>query len=206
MHTLPTGATPVPKGENGQRKIRGWDFYYGGLENENTKYNVRSGSRPENLFPKDRMGSLDGELLSKMGLTTERMVLGDALSFYQLLLPICNPTRSGIPGDARKPFFSKVEEFTNSYTYSIGLRGLYRHRFKPIELHELVNFDGVVVKDGVRGGSVGGMYRRWLDGSDYDEVIAESINHSRWLQIKSTIKLNNNATSPKRGDPGYDPE
>ena len=123
MHTLPTGATPVPKGENGQRKIRGWDFYYGGLENENTKYNVRSGSRPENLFPKDRMGSLDGELLSKMGLTTERMVLGDALSFYQLLLPICNPTRSGIPGDARKPFFSKVEEFTNSYAYSIRFGG-----------------------------------------------------------------------------------
>ena len=79
MHTLPTGATPFPKGGNGQVNVRGWDFYYGGLENENPKYNVRSGARPVNFFPNDRMGSLDGDLLSKMGLTTERMVLGDAL-------------------------------------------------------------------------------------------------------------------------------
>ena len=52
------------------------------------------------------------------------------------------------------------------YAYSIGLGGSYGHKFKPVELHELVHFDGVVVKDGVRGGSVGAMYRRWVDGSD----------------------------------------
>ena len=46
------------------------------------------------------------------------------------------------------------------------------------------------------------MYWRWVDGSDYDEVVAESIDHSRWLQIKRIVKLNNNDTSPKRGDPG----
>ena len=45
---------------------------------------------------------------------------------------------------------------------------------------------------GVRGDSVGAMYWRWVDGSDYDEVIADSINHSQWLQIKRTVKLNNN--------------
>ena len=61
------------------------------------------------------------------------------------------------------------------------------------------------MKDGVHGGSVGAMYRRWVDGSDYGEVIAESINHSGWLQIKRTVKLNKNATSPNRGEPGYDP-
>ena len=83
--------------------------------------------------------------------------------------------------------------------------GSYEHKFKPVELRELVRFDGVVVKDGVRGGSVGAMYWWWADGSDYDEVIADSINHSRWLQIKRTVKLNNNSTSPKRGEPGYDP-
>ena len=87
------------------------------MENENPKYNVQSGARPDNLLPNDRMGSLDADLLSKMGLTTEQMVLGDALSFYKLLLPICDPTHSGIPGDARKLFFSKVKEFTNSYAY-----------------------------------------------------------------------------------------
>ena len=81
MHNLPTGATLVPKGVNGKRKVVGWYFYYGGLVNENPKYNVRSGARPDNFFPNDSMGSLDGDLLSKMGMTTERMVLGDAL-FY----------------------------------------------------------------------------------------------------------------------------
>ena len=49
------------------------------------------------------------------------------------------------------------------------------------------------------------MYRRWVDRSDYDEFILESINHSRWLQIKRTVKLNNNANLPKRGETGYDP-
>ena len=108
------------------------------------------------------------------------MVTGDALFFYQLLLPMCNPKKSGIPRDEWKSFFSKVEELTNLYAYKIGLGGSYVHKFKPIDLHELVNFDGVVVKDGVRGGSVGALYWRWFDGSDYDETIADSINHSRW--------------------------
>ena len=61
------------------------------------------------------------------------------------------------------------------------------------------------MQDNIRVGSVGAMYRRWVDGSDYGEVIVESINHLRWLQIKRTVKLNNNATSSKRGEPGYDP-
>ena len=61
------------------------------------------------------------------------------------------------------------------------------------------------MKDGVHGGSVGVMYWKWVEGSDYDEVIVESINHLRWLQIKRTVKLNNNANLPKRGETGYDP-
>ena len=91
------------------------------------------------------------------------------------------------------------------YAYSISLGGSYGHKFKRVELHELVRFDGVVVKDGVCGGSVGAMYRRWVDGRDYYEVIEDSINHSQWLQIKRTVKLNMNSTCPKRGEPGYDP-
>ena len=88
---------------------------------------------------------------------------------------------------------------------SIGLGESYGHKFNPVELHELVHFDGVAVKDGVRGGSVGAMYLRWVDGSNYNEVIADSINQSRWMQIKRTVKLNMNSTCPKRGEPGYDP-
>ena len=83
-----------------------------------------------------------------------------------MLLPIFNSERLLIQGDDRQPFCSEVEGFTNLYDYSIGLRGLYGHKFKPVELNELVHFERVVVKDGVRGGSVGAMYRRWVDGSD----------------------------------------
>ena len=94
---------------------------------------------------------------------------------------------------------------TNFYAYSIGLGGSYGHKLKPAKIHYLVRFDGVVVKDGVRGDSVGAMYWRWVDGSDYDEVIVDLINHSRWLQIKRTVKLNMNSTCPEMGEPGYDP-
>ena len=126
-------------------------------------------------------------------------------SFYQLLLPICDPKRLVIQDDDRQLFCSEVEGFTNLYAYSISLVGSYGHKFKPVELHELVHFDGVVVKDGVCCGIGGVMYRRWVDGCDYDEVIVDTINHSRWLQIKRTVKLNMNSTCPKRGEPGYDP-
>ena len=91
----------------------------------------------------------------------------DALFFYQLLLPICDPKRSDIDNDPRKPFYSQVESFSNLYAYSIGLGGSYGHKLQVIELHQLVRFDGVVVQDGVRGGSDGALYRRWIDGSDY---------------------------------------
>jgi hypothetical protein len=35
--------------------------------------------------------------------------------------------------------------------------------------------------------------------------VADSINHSHWLQIKRTYKLCNNDVSPKRGEPRYNP-
>ena len=95
----------------------------------------------------------------------------------------------------------KVSCYARSSDLDVHNKG---NKFKPVELHELVQFDGVVVKDGVCGGSVGAIYRRWVDGSYYDEVIVDLINHSRWLQIKRTVKLNNNSTCPKRGEPGYD--
>eukprot|EP00957_Ditylum_brightwellii_P192874 14685302-Ditylum_brightwellii.AAC.1 len=30
------------------------------------------------------------------------------------------------------------------------------------------------------------------------------MQHSRWLQIKRTLKLNNNEKTPKKGEAGYD--
>ena len=39
------------------------------------------------------------------------------------------------------------------YAFLIGLGGSYGHRFEPVTFEELIRFDGVVVRDGVRGGS-----------------------------------------------------
>ena len=105
----------------------------------------RDGSTKAEPFPESRHGKLDSQLLLWMVLTTEWMTTCDALLFYQLLLPMCDPTKSGITADPRKALYSKVEGFTNSYAYSIGLGGSYGHRFKSVDLHELVHFDGVVV-------------------------------------------------------------
>ena len=202
-HVLPTGASPVPE-VDGKRKVGPWEFFYGGWK-DLANNSFRDGSTKAEPFPESRRGKLDNHLLLRMGLTTERMTTCDALFFYQLLLPMCDPTKSGITADPRKAFYSKVEGFTNSYAYSIGLGGSYGHRFKSVDLHELVHFDGVVVRDGVRGGSNGALYRRWMQGADQDELIAESIHHCRWLQIKRVIKLCNNETAPKRGEPDYNP-
>ena len=166
---------------------------------------VWDGATPDNLFPEAHKGSLDGYLLSKMRLTTARMIEGGSLFFINCYYQFAILNVREYRGGDRQPFCSEVKGLTNFYAYSIGLGGSYGHKFKPVELCELVHFDGVVVKDRVRGGSVGAMYWRWVDGSDYDEVIAELIKHSQWLQIKRTVKLNNNSTSPKRGEPGYDP-
>jgi hypothetical protein len=203
-HTLSTGATPVGKGPDGKRSRGPWEFHYQGFKGDSNR-SFRDGSSRENLFPPTRKGQLDAQLLKIMGLTEERMKTGDALFFYQLLLPICDPKRSGIRGDARKPFYSEVERFSNIYAFSIGLGGSYGHTFKTITLDELVHYDGVVVRDGVRGGSNGAVHRRWMDCADHDDEIDQSMRHGRWLQIKRVIKLCNNDGVPKRGQEGYDP-
>ena len=55
-----------------------WEFYYKGWHGVRE---VRDGETPNNFFPEARKRSLDGDLLSKMGLTTARMIEGDALFF-----------------------------------------------------------------------------------------------------------------------------
>jgi hypothetical protein len=204
-HSMPTGAQPVPVNPDGKRIVDDWEFFYNGWDEGGDGNGGREGATSEDMFPESRKGELDGNLLETLGLTKERMVDGDALFFHQLLLPMCDPKMSGIAADPRKAFYSQVETFSNLYAIHIGLGGSYGHKFKNIVLDELVHFDGVVIRDGVKGGSNGAIYRRWMDGADYDALVQGSITHTRWLQIKRVMKLNNNQTSPKRGEEGYDP-
>ena len=204
-HFLPTGATPVEVNSDGSRTCGAWTFHYKGWENE-TEYK-RTGVNDDDLFPAYRKGCLDKEMLEKLGLTKEKMQMGDALFFYQLLLPICDPKKSGVPKDPRLPFYSDVVNHSNLYACSLGLiGGQYSHAFKPIKVHELVHWDGVLVRDGALGGSNGALFQRWMVGeSMYDVPIYEAIGHDRFLQIKRTYKLCNNYSVGNKGDPHYNP-
>ena len=93
QHTMPAGAKVVPADPvTGERKINGYEFFYTGWKQpiDDPSF-YRDGATRGNMFPPDRKGRLDKDLLKKMGLTKERMQNGDALFFYQFLFPICHP-------------------------------------------------------------------------------------------------------------------
>ena len=142
-----------------------------------------------------------------MGLTKTRLLRHDALFFWQLLFPICDPKRSGIPDDPRLPFYSEVERCSQKYAMSQGMGGSYGHEFKPVTSKELLHFDMAVVRDGVKGGMDCAIFRRWQKEEElnYDPEIAGSITHTRWLQIKRIYKLCDNDLAPVKGDLNYDP-
>ena len=159
----------------------------------------------DSLFPENRLGCLDGTVLKRLGLTSSRMKTNDFLFFYPLVLPICNTERSGITSDSRLPFNSKLEEWSNLYACQIGLGGSYGHEFTNVSLAEILHHDGAIVRDGVRGGSSGAIYRRWQMGADYDDHVAMSLTFRRWLQIKIIKKLCNKDSAIKRGEINYNP-
>jgi len=211
-HRQPTGATPVPADANGTRAVEDWQFHYKGWEKDDG-YVYRSGATRENMFPDERKGCLDVQLLKKLDLNAARMEetdgAPDALFFYQLLLPICDTKRNGIVDDPRMSFYPHVTRCSNTYaSYELGLGGDYGHHFKTLSSPEILKWDGSVVKDGVRGGSKGAMMLRFdkrSNDSAFDKEITDSFTRTRWLEIKRVIKLNNNISAPKKGMPGYNP-
>ena len=104
----------------------------------------------------------------------------DDLLFYQIILPIRDVNDSRIDDDPRHNNFSDAENFSACYAFGIGLLGSYGHDFKVPKIGELVKFDGVVIRDGVIGGSNGELYCRWqYNGPDFDDEIPNSINIGR---------------------------
>ena len=81
------------------------------------------------MFPKEHLGSLDADLLQKLGMNTDVLNHNDCLFFYQLLLPICNVEESGVEDDPRMLYYSEVENCSNLYAIQIGLGGSYGHSF-----------------------------------------------------------------------------
>jgi hypothetical protein len=205
-HCIPTGARPLPANSEGKRTVQDWELHYKGWSPDLADRTNRSGASSTNLFPASRKGMLDYSLLKKMGLTKNRIINCDAQFFKQLLLPMCDPEKSGIEDDPRMPYYSKLERWSTKYAASIGLLGSYGHDFKTPNIEELVHWDSCVFKSGVNGALQGALFRRWRVGDTaYDPDVAASMTHTRWLQIKRIIKLCDNDLSPKRGEEGYCP-
>jgi len=215
-HSLPTGCKPVPANGKGERVDDGYNFFYNGWTRSQSDPHFRSGATRDNLFSACRRSSLDGEILSKLGLTKERMLdrdgAPDSLFFYNLLLPV-HDTADGstVEGDPRKPYYPHVATCTEIYAITdLKLRGSGRgHRFKETSPQELLKWDGVTAMDGVLGGSRGAILRcfdiRRKDNVCFNKMIYESMSVTRWLEIKRAIKLNNNLLATKFGEPGHDP-
>jgi hypothetical protein len=83
---------------------------------------------------------------------------GSLVFFLQLLLLMCDPSKSGIDGDPRRAYYTRVESWTQKYATLLGLGGFfYGHEFKQILAPELVHFDAALARDGFHGGSVGAL-------------------------------------------------
>ena len=139
----------------------------------------QNGTSDNNLFPETRFGRLDTDKLKKLGMGQHILNKKDFLFFLQLILPLGDPEKSRVEEDDRLPYYSKVEQWSNLYAYQIELDGSYGHKFKSVFLKEILHHDGCIVRDGVRGGSSGAIYRRWQICVDYVDNIAMSITFRR---------------------------
>ena len=69
--------------------------------------------------------------------------------------------KSGIRKYPQKYFYSEVEKWSNFYAYQLGLGGSYSKNFYHISIDYLVQWDGIFIRGGVRGGLNGAMYSHW---------------------------------------------
>ena len=74
---------------------------------------------------------------------------------------MCDPQQSGIENDRRTSYYFDVEKYTNMSKAESGVGGSYGHSWKPTTAAEMIRFDGILIKDGVLGGTDGALYHRW---------------------------------------------
>jgi hypothetical protein len=76
-HSLPTGARPCPPNAQGNRTRDGWEFHYNGWYGPDDLPHRSSGATRNSPFPESRKGCMDKVKLTTLGLTKERMDVGD---------------------------------------------------------------------------------------------------------------------------------
>jgi hypothetical protein len=103
-------------------------------------------------------GCLDKKLLKKYGLAKQCIHKYDALFFNKLILLICAPERSGITDYTINGYYLKVMDWMAWYTVEGKYNLLYGHSFQNPVIQEFILFDGVPVRDGVKGISHGAIY------------------------------------------------
>ena len=203
-HEMPAGARVVPiNPSTGKRTVGDWEFFYKGWSHHSTDDSFwRKGTSRDNIFPPAQRAQLDGPLLTKMGLTKHRMQRKDALFFYQLLLPLCDPKHSGIEDDPRVDYYESVSMHTNVYAAGVLKLGTRGHHFKQTNAEELVNWDGIVARNNNKD-----LGASWImeKSNYYDEVIADTMSYRRWLEIKRCMKLCPYFSEKDRTTSDYDP-
>ena len=165
-----------------------------------------SGAMRDNMFPYCRKGSLCPDILEQLGCSWETMMsrdgFPDALFFYQLLLPIGDTSLND--NDPWMNFYYEVGKLTNHYAIDIGQASGYGHGFKHVTAPELVHYNGILVQDGVGGGTDGAIlccFQKTKLNTAYDPLISKSMTKNCFVNIKRSIKLNNIHTTPKKGQP-----
>ena len=200
---MPAGAQVVPINAAGHRELNGWRFHYKGWRHHLDAGDFwRKDATRDNIFPEDRKSKLDGELLKKMGLNRDRMIAKDALFFVQLLFPLSNPKKSGIPDDPRRDYYEEVAKFTNLYAVGKAEHGLRNHAFRTSTAEEHVNWDGVVARNTNKN-----LANCWNEEHEnaHGPIIAGTMKYQRWLQLKRCVKLCPYYDEPEKDHADYDP-
>ena len=151
-----------------------------------------------NLFPEERKGRLNKSKLVKHGLTKQKLIDGDALFFFQCLMPIADKKNTGIDGDERMPYYTNKVRWSNTYKLQSTTSGVGLGATKEITVPEEVNFDGILFYHGASGvGMNHAIHKRWdtKGNCQTSERIKRTMSYPRWLQIKRFSKLNDNKDS-----------
>ena len=78
---------------------------------------------------------------------------------------MCHPSKSSIVNDPIVPYFTSVESFTNIYKFNTDQGRRYRIEWNNVVVSEIVQSNGIMMRDGLLGGSNGTLYEQFNHNS-----------------------------------------